>query len=153
MSIKLKILGNQNTTNLHSLLMGLDLPDQHPIETIIGLRAELDKRYMKPAGGIPSSDLADKFISDDMLQKLDDKTQAMYAECQKQISSNLESININSDNIEKNTNNIFNINTELGELKSKISDVPDITNFYGSSCISQVEFEATDDRSQLILPL
>lgn len=42
----------------HNLLVNRGLPDQHPIESITGLREALNRKYEKPFSGIPKTDLA-----------------------------------------------------------------------------------------------
>lgn len=58
MAIKLVRVGNVGTSNDHNLLVNRGERDQHPIESITGLRVELNQKYTFPSGGIPRKDLA-----------------------------------------------------------------------------------------------
>ena len=146
MSIKLKMYGNQNTTNLHYLLYGLDEPDQHPIKAIIGLQEALDSKYVKPSNGIPSSDLEEKFVSEENLADLEALVNDLYAKCQISIENNSNRIDTNETNIDVNKTDIININTMLNDLKNKINTIPNEDSIVnGSACVRQEIFEVTDD--------
>jgi hypothetical protein len=146
MSIKLKVTGKEITTNAHYLLDGLDKPNQHPISAIIGLQDALDSKYIKPIGGIPASDLAEKYVSQSALDNQAAAMQSLYASCKILISNNTENISLNTTNIKTNEGNITKINTELDEINNRLNRVPDKdTIFNGSSSIHQEKFEATDD--------
>lgn len=145
MSIKLKITGNEITTNVHYLLQGLDNSNQHPIGAIIGLQDALDSKYIKPLGGIAASDLAEKYVSQSILDNKVAIFQALYASCKVEINENTENISENSSNIKINEGNISKISTELDQINNKLNNVPDAdTIFNGSSSIHQEEFEVTD---------
>lgn len=49
--------GGSGGTYDHNLLINRGLPDQHTIESITGLKGQLDKKYEKPFSGIPKSDM------------------------------------------------------------------------------------------------
>lgn len=145
MSIKLLIHGNTLHYNEHYLLSGLDVADQHPIEAIIGLQAELDKKYVKPLGGIPASDLADTYVSIDDLNAAKADYQALYAKTESEIIKNTADITTNTTNIDINKTDIFNLTNMLDALKNKINALPGVdSSFLGAICVKQKEFEATD---------
>jgi YD repeat-containing protein len=146
MSIKLKVTGKEITTNAHYLLGGLDKPSQHPISAIIGLQDALDSKYIKPIGGIPASDLAEKYVSQSALDNQAAAMQSLYASCRILIDKNTENISENTTNIKINEGNITKINTELDEINNRLIKIPDKdTIFNGSSSIHQEKFEATDN--------
>lgn len=144
MSVKLKMYGVQNTTNLHYLLSGLDEPDQHPIRTIIGLQAALDSKYVKPTNGIPASDLEETYISQNELNRVEGIINNLYAKCQIDIKNNTDNININSTDISTNKNSIVNLNNVLNDIKNKLNTIPNKdTVINGSASIHQEVFNAT----------
>lgn len=144
MSIKLKIKGTLKYSE-HYLLDGLDVVDQHPIEAIIGLRNELDEKYVKPLGGIPSSDLAETYINIDDLNSSKTEYQALYAKCQSDCMLLSDKVDINANNITTNTTNIFNLTSAFDLLKNKVDSMPGIDDsFLSSICVKQKIFEATD---------
>lgn len=147
MSITLKIKGNTIHFNEHHLLNGLDKPNQHPISSIIGLQDLLDKKYIKPLDGIPSSDLAEKYITSFELQSVEAALQALYAKCQSDIINNQTDIETNTSNITINKDDISNLKKDYNNLSNTVNNLPslDLTNFGGSSCIKQEIFIATDD--------
>lgn len=146
MSVKLKMYGLQNTTNLHYLLFGLDEADQHPIKAIIGLQQALDSKYVKPSSGIPASDLEEEYISADELSNLEATINNLYAKCQIDIKNNSEKIEDNKTDIGINKIDIININTILNDIKNKLNTIPnDDTIVNGSASIHQETFNATDD--------
>lgn len=147
MSITLKIQGNTIHFNEHHLLNGLDKPDQHPISTIIGLQNLLDKKYTKPDGGIPASDLADVYITPYELRSVETALQALYAKCQSEIINNQTNIEINTSDIIINKDDIFNLRKDYDNLSNIVNTIPgsDIVNFAGASCIKQEIFIADDD--------
>ncbi len=146
MSIKLIVKGDKVHYNDHSLLDGLDKPNQHPISAIIGLQDALDSKYIKPIGGIPASDLAEKYVSQSALDNQAAAMQSLYASCKILIDENTENISENTTDIKVNEDNITKINTELVEINNKLNKVPgQDTIFNGSSSIHQEKFEATDD--------
>ena len=146
MSIKLIVKGYKIHYNDHFLLEGLDKPNQHPISAIIGLQDALDSKYIKPIGGIPGSDLAEKYISQSALDNQSAAIQSLYATCRILIDKNTENISVNTTDIKVNENNISKINIELDEISNRLNRVPDNdTIFNGSSSIHQEKFEATDD--------
>ena len=146
MSIKLIVKGYKIHYNDHFLLEGLDKPNQHPISAIIGLQDALDSKYIKPIGGIPGSDLAEKYISQSALDNQSAAMQSLYATCRILIDKNTENISVNTTDIKVNENNISKINIELDEISNRLNRVPDNdTIFNGSSSIHQEKFEATDD--------
>lgn len=151
MSVKLIIKGKATHYNQHYLLDGLDVPDQHPIEAIIGLKEALESKYVKPKGGIPSSDLADKYISIDDLHNAQMNFEIMYNECKKLINENKNEITINQENIENNKNDIFTLTSIVNSMKDAINNIPgqDIVDFKGAACVEQKEFEATDDNKTI----
>jgi len=145
-SIKLIVKGYKIHYNDHFLLEGLDKPNQHPISAIIGLQDALDSKYIKPIGGIPGSDLAEKYISQSALDNQSAAIQSLYATCRILIDKNTENISVNTTDIKVNENNISKINIELDEISNRLNRVPDNdTIFNGSSSIHQEKFEATDD--------
>lgn len=145
MSISLKIKGTISY-NQHYLLDGLDVANQHPIEVVTGLREELDKRYIKPVTGIPSTDLAETYININDLNTAQAEYHALYAMCQSDCMEISDRVTINSADIDTNKTGIFNLTTELDALKSKVSSLPGIDSslFSGAVCIKQKAFEATD---------
>lgn len=146
MSVKLIIKGKATHYNQHYLLDGLDIPDQHPIDVIIGLKEALESKYVKPEGGIPSSDLADKYISIDDLNNTQIKFEIMYNECKKLINENKNNITINQEGITVNKNDIFNLTSIVNSMKDIINNLPgqDIVDFKGAASVEQKIFEATD---------
>lgn len=146
MSVKLIIKGKATHYNQHYLLDGLDVPDQHPIEVIIGLKEALESKYVKPIGGIPSSDLADTYISIDDLNNIKSDFEIKYDNCKKLINENKNNITINQENIQINKDDIFNLTSIVNSMKDAINNLPgqDIVDFKGAACIEQKEFEATD---------
>lgn len=146
MSIKLIIKSQQVMYNQHYMLDGLDAADQHPIESIINLRDELDKRYIIPQGGIPASDLAEQYISIDNLHATETRLLALYAECRIGIDDNIANININKNDIDINKDDITNLSILINQLDNKISSIPGIDSaiFNGSTSIKQENFTATD---------
>ncbi|AGF59580.1 YD repeat-containing protein [Clostridium saccharoperbutylacetonicum] len=146
MSIKLIVKGYKTHYNDHFLLEGLDKPNQHPISAIIGLQDALDSKYIKPIGGIPGSDLAEKYVSQSALDNQSAVMQSLYATCRILIDKNTDNISINTADIKVNENNISKINIELNEISNRLNKVPDKdTIFNGSSSIHQEKFVATDD--------
>jgi YD repeat-containing protein len=145
MSIKLKIHGSTLHYNEHYLLTGLDVPDQHPIEAIIGLQAELDKKYVKPLGGIPASDLADTYVKIDDLNEAKAEYHALYAKCQSDCMLVSNKVDTNTANIATNTTDIFNLTGALDLLKNKVNSLPGIDDsFLSAICVKQKVFTATD---------
>lgn len=146
MSVKLKSVGNAVYHNVHYLLNGLDRPNQHPIEAIVNLRDELDRRYIIPSGGIPASDLAEQYISINDLHTAETKLQTLYAKCQIQLNQHEIDIKLNQDDITTNRDDITNLNVLLSQVNNKIDNIPgiDFSIFNGSACIKQVQFTATD---------
>lgn len=55
--------GSGSGTYDHSLLINRGMPDQHTIESITGLRDVLNKKYEKPYGGIPRTDLGFEVVT------------------------------------------------------------------------------------------
>lgn len=146
MSIKLIVKGYKTHYNDHFLLEGLDKPNQHPISAIIGLQDALDSKYIKPIGGIPGSDLAEKYVSQSALDNQSAVMQSLYATCRILIDKNADNISINTTDIKVNENNISKINIELDEISNRLNKVPDNdTIFNGGSSIHQEKFVATDD--------
>lgn len=154
MSIKLKVTGNEITTNVHYLLAGLDNPNQHPIEAIIGLHDELDSKYIKPSTGIPASDLAEKYVSQNVLDSNIYSLQALYASCKIAINENKENIANNLSYIKINEENITEIGVALDKINDRLNKVPDKdTIFNGSSSIHQEEFTATEENKTFTISI
>lgn len=151
MSVKLVIKGKATHYNQHYLLDGLDIPDQHPIEAIIGLKDALESKYVRPEGGIPASDLADKYISIDDLSNTQINFEIMYNDCRKLINENKIEIAINQEKIENNKNDIFTLTSIVNSMRDAVNNIPgqDIVNFKGAACVEQKEFEATDDNKSI----
>lgn len=60
MAVRIMRYGVTETDNSiisHNLLVDRQLPNQHTIEAISGLRIELDSKYVKPSTGIPIEDM------------------------------------------------------------------------------------------------
>lgn len=55
--------GSGSGTYDHNLLVNRGMPDQHTIESITGLRDVLNKKYEKPFGGIPRTDLGFEVVT------------------------------------------------------------------------------------------
>lgn len=55
--------GSGSGTYDHNLLINRGMPDQHTIESITGLRDVLNKKYEKPFGGIPRTDLGFEVVT------------------------------------------------------------------------------------------
>ena len=51
------VTDTDNSVISHNLLIDREIPNQHPIESISGLRLELDEKYVKPVAGIPITDM------------------------------------------------------------------------------------------------
>lgn len=155
MSVKLIIKGKATHYNQHYLLDGLDIPDQHPIEAIIGLKEALESKYVKPEGGIPASDLAETYINIDDLHNTQMNFEIMYNECKKLINENKNEITINQENITINKDDIFNLTSIVNSMKDVINNIPgqDIVDFKGAACVEQKEFEATDTEKVIDIPI
>lgn len=68
MSIRIVRRGNTGQSNDHNLLINRGERDQHPIESITGLKTALNAKYEKPASGIPRKDLGFAAVSSDELE-------------------------------------------------------------------------------------
>lgn len=146
MSIKLILRGDGLHHNSHFLLDGLDVANQHPIETIIGLVDELAKRYIKPIGGIPGSDLADVYINEARLTTETTHYDSLFAKNEQDISLiNSTIVNINN-TLLADENDIRYIKTQYDIIKNMIDNLPtDLTNPNPSGThIEQSVFTADD---------
>jgi hypothetical protein len=63
--------GNASANNDHSLLFNIGLPNQHPIEAITGLKEALAEKYVKPATGIPPTDLGFNVVTQEDLHNVE----------------------------------------------------------------------------------
>lgn len=67
MPVRIVRRGNGSIVNDHNLLINRGLANQHPIESIVGLIDALNSKYVKPAIGIPASDLAFNVVTQEDL--------------------------------------------------------------------------------------
>lgn len=145
MSIKLILQGDRLHHNEHFLLNGLDKPNQHPIEAIIGLVDELAKKYIKPITGIPDSDLAEKYITENMLSAEVVKLNSLYAKNEQEIddiNKNLTTINTT---LVSDANDVRYIKSQYDIIKNMLDtlNLPDTPKDNGPH-IEQKEFKADD---------
>lgn len=146
MSIKLLIKGDNLHHNDHFLLNGLDVINQHPIEAIIGLVDELAKRYIKPVGGIPGSDLAEVYITEARLNTATTHYDSLYAKNEQDISL-INSTIVDINNIVTNDgNDIRFIKSQYEIIKNMIGNLSkDLTNPNPSGThIEQATFTSDD---------
>lgn len=145
MSIRLNRRGNVTYINDHDLLFGRDKEDQHPIESITGLRNELNSKYQIPAGGIPPEVLDRTYVElDDYLafvsQNSDD-----HIEFRNDILSILERLSGAENNINSNSAEIVKIKDQIDIINNKISNgVPGGGGTCSGAYIEQVKFTAND---------
>jgi len=110
MALRLIRRGNTGLSNDHNLLLNRGLNDQHPVESITGLRQELDTKYTFPSAGIPKKDLAFPVAEEQDIDNLQTSVDSQIAAADSRISdlsvrtTGIEDwISNNFDEIENNT--------------------------------------------------
>jgi hypothetical protein len=78
MSVRVVRKGYPETSISHNLLTNLNVPNQHPIEAIIGLKEALEHKYEKPATGIPKTDLGFSAATEEEITALEKEVALKY---------------------------------------------------------------------------
>lgn len=145
MSIKLIVKGDKLHHNDHFLLNGLDKPNQHPIEAIIGLVDELAKKYVKPLNGIPDSDLAERYITEARLTSEIVKLNSLYAKNEQEINTINENLTIMNTTLISDANDVRYIKSQYDIIKNMLDtfNLPSSPQANGPH-IEQREFTADD---------
>lgn len=148
MSIRLNRKGNITYINDHDLLFGRDKLDQHPIESITGLRNELDAKYQIPAGGIPPEVLDRTYVELDDYLAFVTQNNDEHIEFAQDILSILERLGSAENNINANSTEIVKIKDQIEVINNKLSNgIPGGCSGNGNcsgAYIEQVKFTAND---------
>jgi YD repeat-containing protein len=150
MSIKLKIYGTGLHHNDHFLLDGLDRVNQHPIEAIIGLVDELNKRYIKPVTGIPDSDLAERYINEATLNTTVVYLESLYAKNSDDITTLNNEYNLLNTTLMTDENDIRFIKTQYELIKNRLDSLPvDLSNPNPSGTHIEQRIFTADDTNKV----
>lgn len=141
--LRLNREGDTSYLQDHNLLKNLDAKDQHPIDSIIGLREELDKvqpishieglqealdsKYVKPEDGIPLTDLAETVVTQieflDFIQQYLD-TIAVLIDTDEQLQEYIDRVsNDLNDYKEQMEKQLREIKLLLEDMDTKVADV------------------------------
>lgn len=146
MSIRLKKKGNMIYLNEHYLLNGLDRPNQHPITAIIGLREELNEKYIKPDLGIPDSHLQERYLKKLEFDKEKHSLLAKCAEFRSDIDSVNEKLEVTDNRVDSNAKDVLYVKNQLEIIKNMINSLPPQDQVCGGSThIKQEIFTSTED--------
>lgn|GEM_PF-6587773 len=145
MSIKLTLKGDKLHHNEHFLLNGLDKANQHPMEAIIGLVDELAKKYIKPIKGIPDSDLAERYVTENILTSEVAKLNSLYAKNEQEIKTINENLTTMNSTLINDANDVRTIKSQYDLIENmlKTLNIPDAPKDNGPH-IEQREFTADD---------
>jgi hypothetical protein len=144
-SIKLTLKGDKLHHNEHFLLNGLDKANQHPMEAIIGLVDELAKKYIKPIKGIPDSDLAERYVTENILTSEVAKLNSLYAKNEQEIKTINENLTTMNSTLINDANDVRTIKSQYDLIENmlKTLNIPDAPKDNGPH-IEQREFTADD---------